>query len=414
MQRRPEAVLFLCLFAAQSSFLVVAPILPAVARDFGVSTSTAGQLRAVSGVAGVLTALAVGRLGRRLGVRDLLRAGLALNAAGSLASAAAPAFAVLAAAQVAIGAGVAIVVTGGVAAAADWAPPERRTKVLAWTLLGQPAAWVVGMPLVGAAAAVDWRLCWLAVPLTSAVAALLATATRRPDPPAAASVPLRSLLRRRDVAGWATGELLAYAGWGGTLVYAGALFVEAHGLSPRTTGVLLGAAALAHFAGTMLARRRVDAAARELLIGLGTAAAAAVAVFGMVRPTVAFSWLVFAACVGLAGGRAIAGSAFGLDSAPDQRVAVMAVRAAATQGGYLLGAGLGGVALAAGGFGALGALLGGLFLAGVVPHVAAIRAPEGFRKARRGPSRRLDPRHVHDQRSRARLAREAPLRGGTR
>ena len=379
MQRRPATVLFLCLFAAQASFLVLAPILPEVAQEFGVSTAIAGQLRAVSAVAGGLTALGLGRLARRLGVRDLLLTGLALNAAGSIASAEAPAFAVLAVAQIAIGAGVAIILTAGVAAAAEWSAREQRTKVLAWTLVGQPAAWVVGMPVVGAVSAVSWRLCWLAIPFASAVVALLAVGSRRPDAPADAPVAWRSLLRRREIAAWASGELLAYAAWGGTLVYAGALFVESHGLSPRTTGVLLGIAALAYFPGTMLARRRVAASARELLIGLGTAAAAAIAVFGLVRPAPWFSWLVFAAGVGLAGGRAIAGSAFGLDSAPGQRVGVMAVRAAATQFGYLLGAGLGGVALAVGGYGALGGLLGMLFLGGVLPHLAAGRARAGAR-----------------------------------
>jgi predicted MFS family arabinose efflux permease len=214
------------------------------------------------------------------------------------------------------------------------------------------------MPIVGAVAAVEWRLCWVVVPLASAVVAVLAVRARRPDPPAATPVAWRALVRRGPIAGWAAGELLAYAGWGGTLVYAGALFVESHGLSPRATGVLLGLAALAYFPGTMLARRRIETSPRVLLIGLGIAVAVAVAVFGLVRPAAWFSWLAFAAAVGLAGGRAITGSAFGLDAAPDERVAVMAIRAAATQFGYLLGAGLGGLALAVGGYGALGAVLG--------------------------------------------------------
>jgi predicted MFS family arabinose efflux permease len=69
------------------------------------------------------------------------------------------------------------------------------------------------------------------------------------------------------------------------------------------------------------------------------------------------------------GGRTIAGSSFGLDAAPDQRVAVMSLRAAAIQFGYLLGAASGGAALAAGGYGVLGATLGALFLLGVAPHL---------------------------------------------
>src|SRR5690242_8026759 len=90
---RPSAVLFLCLFASQAGLLVLSPILPEVAREFGVSTATAGQLRAVSGATGGITALLLAAAWRRPGLRTLLSAGTSLIAAGSAASAAAPTFA---------------------------------------------------------------------------------------------------------------------------------------------------------------------------------------------------------------------------------------------------------------------------------------------------------------------------------
>src|SRR6188472_1170389 len=46
---RPSPVLFLCLFVSQAALLVLSPVLPEVARDLGVSTATAGQLRSLSG-----------------------------------------------------------------------------------------------------------------------------------------------------------------------------------------------------------------------------------------------------------------------------------------------------------------------------------------------------------------------------
>lgn len=51
--RSPQAaaVLFVSMFAAQSGFLVLAPILPEMSREFGISTATGGQLRLASGVA---------------------------------------------------------------------------------------------------------------------------------------------------------------------------------------------------------------------------------------------------------------------------------------------------------------------------------------------------------------------------
>src|SRR5262245_19450680 len=148
---------FASLFAAQAGLMTLSPILARVARDFGVSTATAGQLRTLAAVFGGIAAVAVVLVGRRLVLRRLLLAGNGLLVLGSVASAAAPSFATLAAAQLVIGAATGLLVAGGLAAAAAWAPAERRARTLAWASLGQPASWVIGMPLIGLAADLGWR-----------------------------------------------------------------------------------------------------------------------------------------------------------------------------------------------------------------------------------------------------------------
>jgi predicted MFS family arabinose efflux permease len=68
------------------------------------------------------------------------------------------------------------------------------------------------------------------------------------------------------------------------------------------------------------------------------------------------------------GTRTMVASALGMDTAADDRVAVMSLRAAANQFGYLLGAAAGGLALALGGFGAVGATYSALFLCTALIH----------------------------------------------
>ena len=185
-----------------------------------------------------------------------------------------------------------------------------------------------------------------------------------------------SLLGRDGaVAGWAIGELLAYAAWGGTLTFAGALMIESYGSSPGLVGLLLAAAAAAYFPGNLLARRRAGQSPRRLLALLGSGLAVALAVFGAVRPGLWFSVALFAVIVLLVGGRTLSGSAAGLEAAPRDEVGVMSIRAAATQLGMVLGAALGGAALTAGGYPLLGLVLSILFAAGAVPHLAALRLP---------------------------------------
>ena len=382
-------VLFLALFAAQAAVIALSPVLGAVASDFGVSTAAAGQLRTLSGLAAAVTAVSIPRLSRVLGLRALMLAGAAMIAVGSLVSAAAPSFAVLAAAQLAIGVAVAAVVAAGTSAAAAWAPEGRRTQVLAWALVGQPAAWIVGMPLVGSLGELSWRYGWLALPLAAALAALLLLVRRPRDDAgsAAEEAGLRSALRDGAVARWALSELLANCGWAGTLVYAGALFADSYDASPALTGFVLAAGAVAYVGGNLAGRRFAERHARRQLIALATLLALAIPLFGAVRPSVLASALLFALAAFVAGGRTLIGNLVGLEVAPEQRLAAMGIRTAAVQLGYFLGSGAAGLALGVAGYTGLGLTLGLFFVAAAA---ALVELGLGARPlATASPSRQL-------------------------
>ena len=104
--------------------LALSPILVEVARDFDVSTATAGQLRAIFGSVAAVTAFGVGALAARVGLRSLLLGGL-----GTLALASVPGggahLAALAGAQVLLGAAVGILLSAGIAGTTAWIPRER-------------------------------------------------------------------------------------------------------------------------------------------------------------------------------------------------------------------------------------------------------------------------------------------------
>lgn len=368
-RRATGIVLALCLGASQSAVLVLTPVLASVASDLGVSTAVAGQLRTFSGLAAGVTALLSGLIASRVGLRDLLAAGLSVLAVGSGASAIAPGFAVLAGAQLLVGVGIGITYSAAVAAVAEWSRPDERSRVLAVALLGPPLAWVLGMPVAGMVGAASWRLAWIAVPLASALLALAVVARRPASPPAAARADVRSVLRYPGVLRWSAGELLAFSAWAGTLVFAGALFVESYGLSVAATGVLLGVGALVYVPGNLLFRRWVDVHSRRMLVLLALGAAAMVVAFYTLRDDEWSSLALFAGLSFLAGGRTLAGSARGLDLAPELRLGVTGVRTAAIQLGYFVGAAVGGAALAAGGYSAVGLAFAGLFACATVPHL---------------------------------------------
>jgi predicted MFS family arabinose efflux permease len=376
MRDGPRAVgitLLAALAASQAALVVLNPLLPDVARDLDVSVATAGQLRTVSGLAAGAAALATGLLAARVGLRELMLGALATLACGSLASGAAPSFAVLVFAQALVGVGIGVSYSAAIAATAEWSTPANRSRVLALTLLGPPLAWIVGMPLIGIVGDLSWRLAWLVIPVAMAVAATVLLLQRRSTAPASRRAGLREVLTYPGVARWTTGELFAFSGWAGALVYMGALLVESYDLSIAATGIALGFGALVYVPGNLLFRRWVDVHGRLLLITLALAAACTVVLLGAYRPSVWVSVGLFALLCFIAGGRTLAGSARGLGLAPELRLGVTGVRSAAIQAGYFVGAAVGGAALAVGGYGTLGLAFGVLFVGAAIPHLVPLR-----------------------------------------
>jgi predicted MFS family arabinose efflux permease len=372
MRDEPRVIggtLLAALAASQAALVVLNPLLPDVARDLDVSIATAGQLRTVSGFAAGLAALLVGLLATRIGLRGLLLGAIVILACGSLLSGAAPDFAVLVIAQALTGVGIGVSYSAAIAATAEWAKPEERSRVLAIALLGPPLAWIIGMPVVGFAGEVSWRLAWLVVPVSLALVSCTLLLRRPATPPAPARAGIRSVFTYPGVARWSVGELLAFSGWAGALVYVGALLEESYDLSIAATGLALGFGALVYVPGNLLFRRWVDAYDRRLLVSLALSAAVAVTVLYAARPSVWFSIAAFALLSFIAGGRTLAGSARGLGLAPELRLGVTGVRTAALQSGYFVGAAVGGAALAAGGYEMLGLAFAALFVGAAVPHV---------------------------------------------
>jgi predicted MFS family arabinose efflux permease len=376
MRDGPRAVgiaLLTALAASQAALVVLNPLLPDVASDLGISVATAGQLRTVSGLAAGTAALTAGLWATRLGLRELLLLGVGTLAIGSLVSATAPDFAVLIAAQMLAGLGIGISYSAAVAATAEWSTPNDRSRVLAIALLGPPLAWIVGMPLVGIVGEISWRLAWLVIPVCMAALATGLLLRRPATPPALARARLRAVFTYPGVVRWSTGELLAFSGWAGTLVYVGALLVDTYDLSIAATGLALGFGALVYVPGNLLFRRWVDAYSRRLLAVLAFSAAAMVAVLYALRLSVWFTVSAFAALSFIAGGRTLAGSARGLGLAPELRLGVTGVRTAALQSGYFVGAALGGIALASGGYSLVGFAFAALFVGAAIPHLMPLR-----------------------------------------
>jgi predicted MFS family arabinose efflux permease len=385
---RDTALLFLAVFAAQSAFLALVSTLPQVGEEFGLGAALAGQFGAVAGFAGFATAIAVARNGSRVGAKRVLALGLLFLIGGSALAALAQSMPAMLIAQTVAGGAAAAIAVGSTAAAFIWPAPGRRAGVLAWVTLGSPGAWIVGSPLVGAVAERDWRLAWI-LPIGLAATVLLALfATRTPTETAPTS-PRSGLVKSNSLRRWAAGELFAFTGWNGVLVFATALFAEEHGISPSTTGVLLAAIVIVYFPATLFARRFVEAHAAAMLQWLAVLAAPTVLAVGAVRTNAIVTSLLIAALASINGARGLAGGVRGQQLAPDRPMAIAGARISMMQAAGISGAATGGAALALGGWPALGIALAAAYLASALvqeSRIEAIRATFGNARVQYGNS----------------------------
>jgi len=339
----------------------LAPVLPSVAEDVGVSISGAGQLVTASALATIVFLVLLAPLSDKYGRRPLLMIGLAGMALAALGSALTSSYALLMALRILSGISDALVIPSAAAAVADYFSARDRTVALNVLLVPAGAAAVVGLPVV---ALVDNVLDWHAAFVVFAACTLGTLASVRwllPRAPDAASTGRGLADHYRDSYAEVVGTrsalavllaaILGATVWGGMVTYAGAFFedeLQAENLGLSGLFAALGASyVLGGAAGAFLARglapRRV---ALLSALAAGLLLLPAVLSASVVPLSVVFM-LAFAAS------RAPAVAAINnmlLDLAPGAPGTAISTYAVVASLGGVVGAASGGVALAVQGY----------------------------------------------------------------
>jgi predicted MFS family arabinose efflux permease len=362
--RRPLIPLVLSTIAAQASIVVLVPIVVDVGQDLNASVSAVGQARTVLAITAVVSALFIGPMIDRVGVRPLLTWGSTLALLGAGASAAAPSLALFLLAHVITGTGVACLLSAGFAGVGAWFPEGEMARPMGFVVGAQSVSWIIGNPIIGILTdTVSWRLAY-AVPgticLVSLAAALLTPVERDEavEAPTVEREGLRAVFRDPSARRWTLAELVAYSAWTAELTYIGAFYIQTYDVSESTVGFLLAVGSIAFAISTLSTAALTERFERRRLIvcaalGMGSM----LAVIMNVTPAVVFTLCLFFVMALMAGIRSTASSTLGLDQLRAQPGSMMAARTASAQLGYMIGAAAGGIVLAVAGFGALGWML---------------------------------------------------------
>lgn len=146
-------------FAAVYNGLVMSPVLEQMAREFGITTGTAGLVVAAYGAPGIAVALFAGPYSDRFGRKPFLVVGALVMGLSTLAAAIAPTFGLIVVTRIASGVGSAVIFPNANATIADTFPFRERGKAIATVIGMNTMASVIGVPVAGIVAeATSWRV----------------------------------------------------------------------------------------------------------------------------------------------------------------------------------------------------------------------------------------------------------------
>ena len=208
---------------------IVNVALPSIGKDFGETLAQLSWILNAYAIGFAALLIAAGRLGDRIGQRQVFLAGVAVFTLASALCAAAPNLGVLIAARVVQAAGAAALIPTSLALLLAATPAEKRSgAVRSWAAIGGVSA-AMGPVIGGLLVQLDWRWVFL-VNLPVGIAAIVVGRNVLPHPAGKATEPLPDLLGAALLTvgiAAVTGALVEAPNWGWT--------------SPRTIGLFAAA-----------------------------------------------------------------------------------------------------------------------------------------------------------------------------
>ena len=363
-------------FLAILSQSALGPFLPLIADALGTSVSLVGQVPAASMLLASVLGLAIGPLADQYGQRRALMVGLgaiAVTAAGT--SLATSYLALMLVTLVgAVGRATVLPVTLGLAGSRFVG--EARRRAISWTTAGVSGAPLAGIPLLTTVAELaDWRAAFVALALLTTVAGGLLWRALGPDGRTSRERPrLGSFLaayapfaRHRPTLLLIVHSLVGNCGIWCVYTYIGAYWIQEHGLTIQQVGLVTFVQGLGFLIGSlMMSGPFGKLSPRTLLVGGRIASGLLMTGIFIVPAPTPVGVLMLALGGWMGALSTIATTLVLANESPAGHATTMTLNGSAWSVGIALGASLGGVVLALGGWTALGVLGLAFFLASAV------------------------------------------------
>ncbi|MDP4508580.1 MFS transporter [Nonomuraea turcica] len=342
-------ILAVAAFAIGVDGFVVAPILPELSRELGVSVAAAGQLITVFTLVYAIAAPVLTSLTGKADRKRLLVLTLLVFTAGNALSAVAPSYPVMMASRVIAALGAALYLPNASGAAVVLSPPERSGRALALVMGGLSAAGLIGVPFgtVVAQAVGPRGVFWMIVLLGLLASAGVAVFLPSVHLPGALSLRERlAMAARPNIAGLLVVTAVTLLGAYMVMAYVAPLLRETAGIAGRGLTLVMLVSGVAGMIGTAVAGRAIDAygGRRVFAVAVGAAAVGTPLVLFAHNPVLT-GVLIFAMGVASAG-MVPAQQMRLMAAAPEAGTLLLSLNSSALYLGMSAGGGLGGALLA--------------------------------------------------------------------
>ena len=357
----PIAASFLGICTAFSMSAMIGPMFVPMGSEFGMSVPALGQLATLTFLPWGVSATLIGPISDRYGRKRVLLIGLAGLSIASAAAAAAPDYLTLAACRVLTGVCGGFVPPSCLAALTDRFTGRRRGHAIAIGSTGYSMSWLVALPLVAfLTGRFGWRWTFVLAAIFAAGTFLLMIAVFPPGKKR--ELPksyLSSFAWMRSAAPWygIGANVLERLMIAAFITYVSVFMIRRYGVSMAALSWILTAITAGNFfgslAGGFLMGRtwRYSGLVAALLIE--GAALGWMFVAGPELPAAMAAGFLFSFLTGMSRSTLVDTLS---NFAPRDRGTIIGVFATSNQVGFVLGASAGGLAIAWGGFGALGAI----------------------------------------------------------
>jgi predicted MFS family arabinose efflux permease len=348
--------------------LVMSPVLEPLAREFAISTGTAGLVVAAYGAPGIAVAVLAGPYSDRIGRKPFLVLGPAIMGISTLAAAFAPTFGLIILARICSGIGAAVIFPNANATIADTFPFRERGRAIAAVIGMNTMASVAGVPIAGIISeATSWRISVAIVGGLSLLAAAVVLMRLPYAQPTNREARIRALyaliIRDRSAIAIIASSFLGALYWFTWATYLVVFFQRTFALSEGAASTVALTQGLGVIIGSQIGGRLGDRFGhRPIVAGAIVISASLLFLQTNLALPLAVTALLNLLLSAVIGARFATNNALMTEQVPEARGTMLAVSGSVASLAIVVGATVGGLVVDGPGFGVLGAFCLGVAL----------------------------------------------------